>query len=171
MRNAVIAAVVLFLTAPATAQPAEAPAPCQDDIYRAFDFWIGEWDVSSGGKPAGENIISVREGGCLLLEEWTSADGTTGQSYNFYDPGAGKWRQLWVSGGSVIDYAGGLDANGAMVLEGTIAYRNGATAPFKGAWTLQEDGAVIQHFQQYDAESESWRDWFIGRYTKKTSTP
>lgn len=147
------------------------PPPCQAAIYRAFDFWLGEWSVTAGGQFAGDNKISTQENGCLLLEEWTSASGTTGQSYNFYDPASSKWRQLWISGGAVIDYSGGLDDDGAMALEGTIAYRNGLTAPFKGTWTLLDDGTVRQHFQQYDGEQEVWNDWFIGIYTKKDAAP
>jgi len=142
------------------------PPPCQADIYHAFDFWLGDWSVTAGGQVAGENSITAHEGGCLLIENWTGAGGSTGQSYNFYDPGADKWRQLWVSGGSVIDYSGGLDDSGAMVLNGEIAYRNGKTFPFKGTWTLLEDGTVKQHFQQYNPEKDEWADWFVGIYTK-----
>ena len=80
-----------------------------------------------------------------------------------------KWRQVWVSGAATIDYAGGLDDDGAMALEGEIAYRNGTTAPFRGVWTLQDDGSVRQHFTQYDAETKQWNDWFIGIYKKSTS--
>lgn len=152
----------------ATAQPAP-PPPCEDDIYRQFDFWLGEWEVTAGGQIAGHNKISSRENGCLVLEEWTSAGGGSGQSYNFYDPGMKKWRQVWVSGFATIDYAGGLNADGQMVLEGEIAYRAGNTAPFKGVWTLNDDGTVTQHFTQYDAEKQQWADWFIGLYAKKTA--
>ena len=56
-----------------------------------------------------------------------------------------------------------------MALEGEIAYRNGTKAPFRGVWTLQEDGSVRQHFTQYDAEADTWNDWFIGIY-KRPST-
>ncbi len=143
-------------------------SPCQADIYRAFDFWVGEWEVfGPDEQKAGESKITAEENGCLILEQWTSAQGGTGQSYNFYDPGTEKWRQIWISGGSVIDYAGGLDDEGAMVLEGQIAYRNGAAAPFKGTWTLLDDGSVKQHFQQYNAETKEWADWFVGIYRKK----
>ncbi|MHA7871487.1 MAG: hypothetical protein ACX939_03965 [Hyphococcus sp.] len=157
---------VCALSAPATAQ-SQTP-PCQEDVYRAFDFWLGQWEVfTPDGKKAGDNVISSQENGCLLLEEWTSVQGGTGQSYNYYDPGMEKWRQVWVSGAATIDYAGGLTDEGAMALEGEIAYRNGNTAPFRGVWTLQEDGSVRQHFTQYDAEKDEWADWFIGIYRKK----
>ncbi len=171
MRTLIIATTLCAAAAatPALAQDQQPapPPPCQEEIYRAFDFWLGTWDVTTpDGRPAGTNVISEQENGCLLLEEWTSVSGGSGQSYNFYDPGLRKWRQVWVSGGATIDYAGGLNDDGAMVLEGEISNRNGTTAPFRGTWTVQEDGAVKQHFQQYDPETEEWNDWFVGIYKK-----
>lgn len=160
-----------LLSQAASAQTSDAPPPgCDAEIYRAFDFWAGEWEVfNTEGKRAGRNSISIEENGCLLVERWQGAGGGTGQSYNFYDPGMEKWRQVWVARGATIDYAGGLNEDGAMVLEGEIAYRNGRTAPFKGTWVLQDDGSVRQHFQQYNAETEKWDDWFIGIYRKEDS--
>jgi len=176
MRTVFFIAVSILAASCATAQEATSqaqtppPPPCQPEIYRAFDFWVGDWEVfDHNDQKAGENKISIQENGCLLLEEWTSIQGGTGQSYNFYDPGMEKWRQIWVSGGATIDYAGGLNADGAMVLEGKIAYRTGKTAPFKGTWTLQEDGSVHQHFKQYDTEKKEWADWFYGIYKKKAA--
>ena len=108
MRKTLAAALCLALPASAPAlaqsqQPAP-PPPCQEDVYGDFDFWLGTWDVTTpAGQTAGVNVISELENGCLLLEEWTSAGGGTGQSYNFYDPGLKKWRQIWVSGGATSD--------------------------------------------------------------------
>jgi len=151
-----------------TTAPQTPPPPCRYEIYRAFDFWLGEWEVFDlDDKKVGENKISARENGCLMLEEWTSASGGTGQSYNFYDPGMKKWRQIWVSGFGTIDYAGGLNDDGAMALEGEIAMRNATTAPFRGIWTLQDDGSVRQHFDQYNSETEKWDVWFVGIYRAK----
>lgn len=171
MKHALAAALSLALfpaAAPAAAETeAPAAAPCAGDVYQQFDFWLGAWSVEANGQKAGENAIVAEEGGCLIVERWRDARGGTGQSYNFYDPARQEWRQLWVSPGAVIDYAGGLDASGAMVLEGAIAYRNGRAAPFRGRWTPNGDGTVTQHFEEYDAESERWKDWFTGLYRKQ----
>lgn len=151
------------------AQDAEAPPPpCEEDTFHQFDFWLGDWAVTApDGTFAGNNSITREENGCLLLERWTSAAGGTGQSYNFYNPATEKWRQVWVSSGALIDYQGGLTDAGSMKLEGTITYVASAqTAAFTGEWTLEEDGTVTQHFEQYDAESEQWATWFTGLYTK-----
>lgn len=170
MRALLLAGAASLAASAAAAQTP--PPPCQDDVYRDFDFWVGEWIVTAVNAQgetvkAGENVITKEENGCLLVERWTNVQGGTGQSYNFYDPGAEKWRQVWVSPGITIDYAGGLNDEGAMALEGEIAYHSGITAPFRGTWTLNEDASVTQYFQQYDAEKEEWADWFTGTYRRK----
>ena len=83
----------------------------------------------------------------------------------------GKWRQVWVSAGLVIDYDGGLTDSGSMKLQGEITYHTtGQTAPFTGEWTLNDDGTVAQHFEQYDDTSDTWNVWFTGTYTKQSQT-
>lgn len=150
------------------AQPA--PPPCQEAVFHQFDFWTGEWEVfTPQGQKAGENSITVEENGCLLVERWNGAGGSTGQSYNFVDLETGKWRQVWVSPGTTIDYSGELNEKGEMVLEGTIGYAGAASAPFRGVWTPNEDGSVTQHFTQYDPEKKVWNDWFIGVYKRKAA--
>jgi hypothetical protein len=58
---------------------------CHDPSARQFDFWIGRWQVSQAGKPAGNNHIEKILDGCALLENWTGAQGGTGKSLNFFD--------------------------------------------------------------------------------------
>jgi hypothetical protein len=164
-------ALALLLSPTAIAQtptPTPPPPGCTAPAYRDFDFWLGEWTVTGpAGTKAGENSITSQEGGCLIVERWTSAGNGSGQSYNFYDPGTMQWRQLWVSGSSVIDYSGGLNAKGEMVLRGQIRYRDGRSAPFMGVWSKQPDGTIRQHFQEFDLPTQQWTDWFTGTYRRK----
>src|SRR5918995_2310288 len=91
----------LFLIATGALAPMQAfaqrqPQPtCEASEYRQFDFWIGEWDVTVRGQPAGTSVITSRENGCMIHEQWTSAGGGSGQSMNFYDRTDGKWHQVW----------------------------------------------------------------------------
>lgn len=167
----VLLAGLLFGSSPAFAQEGaapERPKPCQSAPYHAFDFWIGDWVVTDPtGEIAGTNSITREEGGCLLVERWSGSQGSTGQSYNYFDPVTGMWRQVWISGGVIIDYEGGVNQRGQMLLEGTINYRNGDTYDFRGSWTPNSDGSVRQHFEQYNPDIEDWEDWFVGTYRRK----
>jgi hypothetical protein len=168
MRQLPIIAALTLAAAPAAAQNQK---PCADPVFDDFDFWVGDWDVyGADGKLAGANSIVKEEYGCLLVERWKNAGGITGQSYNFVDLVTGKWRQVWVSAGATIDYSGGLNDKGAMVLEGTIGYgvgKPGNGAKFRGTWTPNADGTVTQRFQQYDPSTDQWTDWFLGTYKRR----
>ena len=143
--------------------------PCQKDVnYQAFDFWLGEWQVTNKqGVVQGTNSITKSDDGCLIHERWTSAQGNKGYSSNYYNPITKLWAQRWVSAGSVIEYTGGSEKPGQMSLEGMIYYQqNGLQAKFRGTWSLLEDGRVRQFFEQYNADKEEWSVWFEGFYSK-----
>jgi hypothetical protein len=75
-----------------------APTPCANDAERhRFDFWIGEWEVTTkSGTPQGKSVIQSVSGGCALLENWTSARGGNGKSLNAYNPEFRQWQQYWI---------------------------------------------------------------------------
>jgi hypothetical protein len=149
-------------------QVQESSAICQDDpAFRAFDFWIGEWDVynNANGNLAGRNRIEAQESGCVLVERWTSASGGTGMSVNYYDAVTEQWRQVWIANGYYIDIEGGVDESGSMVLVGEIhTYARKQALPFRGTWTPNADGTVRQFFEQQDPATGAWQVWFDGRY-------
>ena len=154
---------------------AQQPTDCMTNPrFADFDFWLGSWQVTpfAGGEKSGDNVISRVEGGCAVEEHWTSVNGSTGRSLNYFNPVTGKWRQIWVSAGAYsIDIEGGLEG-GIMSLEGSIFYYAGAAGPnatalpFRGEWTPQPDGTVRQRFEQYDPEAGAWTVWFDGLYTR-----
>lgn len=174
---------VLFamgFTAPAISEeqvseePAQPVAVCESNkSFGDFDFWLGEWNVYSNDDKRqlqGTNSISKRHENCLIMENWTNLQGGTGSSMNYYDPVEDQWRQLWVAGGYSIDYTGGLDASGSMVLNGRINYyQTGKSHAFRGRWTPNTDGSVRQFFEQQNPESQEWSVWFDGLYVKQDS--
>lgn len=143
--------------------------PCEhDERFRAFDFWLGEWDVDvASGQFAGHNRITAEQHGCVLVEEWSSASGGSGMSINYLDAAAGEWVQIWNdASGNQIDIRGGLTDDG-MLLEGEIHYvATDTTAPFRGLWTPLEDGRVRQYFEQSNDGGETWTPWFEGFYSR-----
>lgn len=143
--------------------------PCENDnSFRAFDFWVGEWDVHlADGSLAGTNSIEAMERGCMLTERWSSAGGGTGTSINYLDKASGEWVQVWnAAGGSQIHIRGGMTDDG-MLLVGTLhSVGTGTTLPFRGLWTLLDDGRVRQFFEQSTDGGETWTPWFEGFYTR-----
>ncbi len=73
---------------------------------RAFDFWIGDWDVTTAaGQAAGTSSVQLLLDGCALYENWTSASNGSGKSLNSYNPELGMWQQFWTDRtGSVTEY-------------------------------------------------------------------
>jgi len=143
--------------------------PCRyDETFRAFDFWVGDWEVHlANGQYAGANTIESAESGCVLIENWTGASGGTGMSVNYLDKATNEWVQVWNSeGGAQISIRGGLTDAG-MLLTGHIHYvGNGTTAPFRGLWTPLPDGRVRQFFEQSNDDGATWTSWFEGFYTR-----
>ena len=146
--------------------------PCEhDSAFRAFDFWVGEWDVHvASGQLAGQNVITAEQRGCLLVENWTSATGGIGTSINYLDKATNEWVQVWnAAGGTQIHIRGGMTDNG-MLLTGTIHYvSNDTSADFRGLWTPLPDGRVRQFFEQSNDGGESWTPWFEGFYSRRVA--
>lgn len=143
------------------------PSICTASRFREFDFWAGKWRVHDAGKNlAGENSISIEQGGCVLVERWRSVKGGTGQSMNYYDPVARAWKQRWVGLGLILEMQGGL-VNGSMVLQGPLHYvREQRTTLLRGTWTPLPDGRVRQLFEESQDEGRSWSPWFDGYYSR-----
>ncbi len=143
--------------------------PClHNPAYQAFDFWVGAWDVyNQKGQKIGENIIRKDLKNCLILENWTSAFGSSGKSMNYIDPGSGKWKQNWVDEhGQVIRYEGEI-VDGAMVFKGFYIKSNGETELTRVRLEPQEDGTVHHVIQHSKDNGENWYTWFDGIYVPK----
>lgn len=164
--NPRLALCALMLTLSASAQTPP-PLPVES---RQFDFWLGEWDVTTpDGKPAGSSRIELISNGAGLLENWTGypvPTGGNGKSLNTYNQGRKQWQQFWVgAGGGVLELAGGLVGQ-EMVLVGEHTVR-GQLLREKITWTPNSDGSVRQHWEQSKDGGKTWTDAFDGLYRKK----
>ena len=144
--------------------------PCEhDEAFRAFDFWVGDWDVHTpAGDVAGHNTIRRAQRGCVLIENWTSVSGVTGTSINYLDKSSGEWVQVWNSeAGSQIHIRGGMTDEGMLLVGQLHNVASGTTFPFRGLWTLLDDGRVRQYFEQSLDGGQTWSAWFEGFYTRQ----
>ncbi len=142
--------------------------PCCTENHKAFDFWIGEWTVTNAnGGPAGENIISKIEQGCVLRENWTSANqGYTGTSVNFYNKTTKQWEQLWIdNSGGFLKLKGNREGD-RMILSSEEFEREGKTLKNRITWFKNEDGTVRQLWEVLE-EEKVVSVLFDGLYRKK----
>lgn len=148
--------------------PGAPPAPdCTSPNHRAFDFWLGSWDVTANGGPAGTNTITRTQRGCILHEHWTGRDGSTGESFNFYDRQDSRWHQLWVDArGFVLRLSGTFD-NGVLRLAGETRNAQGSRVLQKLSFTPNPDGTVRQLWESSGDAGATWRVVFDGLYTRK----
>jgi hypothetical protein len=115
-----IAAALMVTQASAAAAPPPPTAPCADAAFRAFDFWVGEWDVYPNGKDTlvAHSKIEKLYAGCAIRENWMPLKGTGGGSLSAFEPATGRWHQTWIgSAPGRVEFDGGL-VDGRMVLTG-----------------------------------------------------
>ena len=146
---------------------AMAASPCEASAHRAFDFWLGEWQVHTpDGKLAGVNRISSEYNGCVLHERYDTSRGYSGESLNSYDAGRRVWHQTWVdTSGTLLVLEGGL-RNGSMVLEGQTTAADAQVTRHRITWTPNANGSVRQLWESTDAKGV-WSVAFDGMYTRK----
>jgi tetratricopeptide (TPR) repeat protein len=135
--------------------------------YKQFDFWVGEWNVENNGQQAGINRIERILDGCVLLENWTSARGGTGKSFNFYDAATGKWQQTWVdSTGNVLNLHGVYKDN-ALRFSGETRTQSGVKTMHRLTFFNLGPERVRQLWEQSTDDGKTWNVFWDGTYTRK----
>ncbi|MEZ4586589.1 MAG: cupin domain-containing protein [Gemmatimonadales bacterium] len=143
---------------------------CTDAAFAALDFWVGEWTVTVADREVGVNRISKVLDGCAIREEWTAADGGTGQSLFYYLPARRAWRQVWVTGRALAP--GGVkekelvrtESAGGIRFQGTIALADGRSYLDRTTLSEQAEGRVRQLIEISTDGGASWRPTFDAIY-------
>ncbi|MEO7255692.1 MAG: DUF1579 family protein [Casimicrobium sp.] len=159
-------ALAIGLTASGIASAQTPPPACTSAAHRAFDFWVGDWQVhAANGKLAGTNSITKAHGGCVLHEQYSTPGGYSGESLNIYDASRKVWHQMWTdSTGLLLILEGGLQ-DGKMVLEGKGVDAAGAPIKHRITWSQNADGSVRQHWESTNGAGQ-WSTAFDGKYTR-----
>lgn len=151
-----------------TAHPQAGPTACASDAHRAFDFWVGEWTVSTpDGKPAGTSRVERILDGCVILEAWSSVGSPyAGKSFNTYNPADGAWTQHWVdtTGASVL-MTGKFEGR-HLVYRRDLVRRDGKPAKARMTFFREPDGQVRQLVEQSTDGGQTWTTQTDLRYTR-----
>ena len=138
------------------------PIPCESENHRAFDFWLGEWSVTSPNQktPPSRSSITSSNDGCSIHERYSTAGGYTGNSINFYDKKNNKWHQTWIDNQGAPLNLDGEFVNGSMVLsDGTNRI----------SWTLLDNQQVNQVWETTEDDGKTWKKIFDGFYRRVIS--
>ena len=142
-----------------------------NDPARAFDFWLGTWDVfSPDGRQVGSNRIEALLDGRVLQEHWRGNGGITGTSLNARDATTGRWHQTWVDSSGSVLLLDGEPRNGGMVLEGLTANEADARRSDRNriTWTPSADGGEVRQLWEVSADDgATWTIAFDGRYRRR----
>ena len=160
-----IAALAATAVAHGQAVPAKPPS-CDTPEHRQFDFWVGEWDVTTpDGKPAGRNSITLEMNGCVVHEHWSGAGGMTGESFNIWDRSSKRWHQTWVTDRGELLQLDGSFQNGSMQMSGTSGPLERRVTN-RLTWSPAADGTVRQLWEVSNDAGKSWKTAFDGRYRR-----
>jgi len=142
-------------------------AACDSSQYQEFDFWLGQWQVSSAtSKQASQSKITQINNGCGLLEEYKTATGFQGKSLNIFDKQTQQWHQTWIDNdGYLLRLSGGLIGD-SMVMSGQTHDKDGKSILNKITWTPMKNGDVRQHWQTSTNQGNTWKTIFDGLYHK-----
>lgn len=141
---------------------------CCSTQHNQFNFWVGDWEVfNTEGEKIGENLIEKLEDNCIISENWKGQKGSTGKSFNYYDPVDSTWNQLWISNTGNILKLKGTAAPGRMVLKSEITEGKKGKYYNQITWTKNLDGSVTQLWEIYDPEGNFLSNAFKGIYRKK----
>src|SRR5580704_5856103 len=147
------------------AQPQSAAAKtnsCTAPEYRSFDFWVGNWDafdVDNPNKKVAHNRVDRILDGCVLLEDYQSAEGEHGQSFTIYDASRKVWHQTWVTNQGALLVIEGNMRGAEMVLSGTDLTADGKKRYVRGTW-MPASGGVREIAVTSTDGGKTWRPWF-----------
>jgi tetratricopeptide (TPR) repeat protein len=139
--------------------------PCNLPEHRQFDFWVGEWDVTSPANPgwSSTNRITLIHDGCTLHESYESPGGYAGSSFSFFDEKSGKWYQTWIDNqGRPLFLEGGYKKPDMIMVDDRDPEKIQRIA-----WTRLKDKRVRQHWERSTDGGETWTTAFDGYYTRK----
>ena len=140
---------------------------CCEGEYRNFDFWSGNWQVTSNDQVAGTNNIYFIQDSCILLENWIGAGGTTGTSMNYYDKTDKSWNQLWIDNqGNKLMLKGQFNGESMVLISQPIINDTKSIVIHKITWTPLENGDVRQLWESSQDGGNNWQVLFDGKYTK-----
>jgi hypothetical protein len=160
-----IAALSSGRTTPCAAQTPPAPDP----RAAQFDFWLGDWELASGGQPTGTNSITKEFDGAVIIEHFSGSAATklNGMSVSVFNRTTGKWQQTWVDNqAGYLDFTGEF-ADGKMILSRSAVLK-GKEILQRMVWANITPDSFDWSWERSDDNGASWQVVWPIHYTRKT---
>ena len=134
--------------------------PCTSAAHRAFDFWIGDWDVfaAGAGQPSAHVVVESILDGCVLRERYEDATGLRGESFSSYDPSRRDWQQTWVTNRGQLLVIRGTAHGRDLVFTGAVKTAGGEDL-VRATWAPVDD-AVRETADTSSDGGKTWKRWF-----------
>ncbi|MBV9960375.1 MAG: tetratricopeptide repeat protein [Acidobacteria bacterium] len=143
--------------------------PCASQMeYQQFDFWVGEWVVTSEGQTVATSSIQRIVKSCIIFENYQQADGYLGKSFNFYDAHLHRWRQTWVDVRGFVSEFSGEFKDGAMRFEGESHLADGSKVLRHMTLFKLSPDRVRQLSEVSTDDGKTWRVNYDFIYTRKS---
>ena len=154
----------------AAPQAGPSQAPCESASHRAFDFWVGDWDVANAaGKPAGTSRVERVLGGCVIMENWSGANGPyAGKSFNTFNPADGTWTQHWVDSAGASVLMTGAFQDGRLVYRREFVRRDGVPVKSRMTFVNVDASHVRQLVEQSADGGQTWTPQIDLLYTRRS---
>jgi tetratricopeptide (TPR) repeat protein len=135
--------------------------------YRQFDYWLGEWDVFSGGQKIARSSIQAILDDCVVFENYATLDGRyAGKSLNIWIPAKKQWEQRYMdtTGGS-HEWIGALDGDHLVF---TYNYeQNGVKTMQRMSYLKEGADQVRQKIDVSTDEGKTWNVSYDGLYVRR----
>jgi hypothetical protein len=160
---ALVGALLLWPTLVLSQQ--QRPPQCTTPDHHAFDFWVGEWEVSdTAGKVIATSSIQSQATGCAIMEHWMPIGQPDGVSISWLEPTDKKWHQRWVAPGWITSFTGGMSGAVMVLLDDRHTPPGSQT---RMSYTPLADGRVKQTVETSTDGGVTWKIGFAGFYRRK----
>lgn len=175
--SCLFALMVAGVTSPSFAKGDNGPIiPCAPPMFRALDFWVGDWKVyhRKTGKLAGFDRVGRTLKGCAIQQSWVSLDDhfssplvpfrMNGKSLTAFN--GQQWVQFWVDNQAGSQIIKGGFKDGKLILKSETPIMGHI---YKLTWQQNKDGTVSQMAQRRKVEEEKWTILFDFIYRRNAS--
>jgi len=168
----------LFVATVFWAQQTPGTPPCERPEQKQFDFWVGDWDLTSPGTKSGEvlhhhNTVKRILDSCIVQENFVGSSAPDqapqliGTSVSVFDVQSGKWKQTWVDNqGSYLDFTGEFKDN-QMILSREATRPDGTKVLQRMVWKNITPNEFDWSWERSKDKGQSWEVLWPIHYKRK----